>query len=119
MQTLVVRESINKTVAVARESARVLEPAIASHFAAEPQLTLDFAGIEVLSPSFFDELLGLIAPHFSTATRSSVRIIHTNANLSQFDSIGRTYAMDVTRQRDGSWRLLPKRRTHGVRRGGR
>ena len=60
MTPVVVRAQIDFPVAVSRESARKLKPAIIEAFREALSGRIDFTGVQVVTPSFVDELCRLI-----------------------------------------------------------
>jgi hypothetical protein len=60
MRSVEVFKHLKRKILVTRESAAVLRPEIDSSIKADGQVVLDFAGIDAVTPSFVDEILGII-----------------------------------------------------------
>jgi hypothetical protein len=114
---LKVVDVLGRTVLVARETARQLnEPIAAALTEGARDLELDLKGVLVISPSFFDELLGGIAP--ALRSRAARRLILANSpvDLTEFQTIGKTYSLGFQRRKD-RWFIEPSgRRTGSPRR---
>lgn len=105
-----VRELLDSQVAVARDSARMLRPAIESSMKAEKRLTIDLTGIEVLSPSFVDELFGLLATLLAESGRSAL-LANSAVDVGRYEALGRTYRLMLKSRGRVGWELSPKKRT--------
>lgn len=102
-------DALHRKVLVTRESARSLESQIKGSEVRDGVLdvVLDFAGIEAVTPSFVDEILGVIIetsePNGATSPGVRVTFTHPPTQLSsKFLAIAR--ARGVTLEEiDGAW----------------
>lgn len=107
MKRLKMFDLAHRRVLVTRESARSLAPAIAAALSqGQPPLELDFDGVAGLTPSFLDELLGVITELLAQerAPRVEVVVLKPPTRLSsKFAAIGRGRDLSITEGPDGSW----------------
>lgn len=98
-----------KRALVTREAAVVISEAMASAPAnSTTDLTLDFEGIEAVTPSFVDELLGLaqgvLRARHSAPTR--ILFLNTPTRLSaKFTAIARARDVAISETEDGVWSI--------------
>src|SRR5262249_34667353 len=92
---------------VTRSSARSLAEALLRDVAAGHQLELDFEGVDGLTPSFLDELLGAIATTMAPKSgRSEILFRHPPTRLSsKFAAVGKARGFEVS-ERDGDYWAL-------------
>lgn len=104
-RTVRIRDVLDNRILVTRQSARKLEPKLASMAVSFPErLELDFSGIDGITPSFLDEILGIIQEHL--ARKDDVRIVIVNAPTrlsSKFAAIGRARDLTMAETETGSW----------------
>lgn len=117
MHSLRVNDVLKDRVLVSRESARLLEDQLTAVLAsAMPRrehdaltVTVDFAGVEGIAPSFLDELLKVFESVASSAAiKSECRLIISNppTRLSlKFEAVARGHQMSLQALGDGSWLL--------------
>ncbi len=115
MTTVAVHAILNRDVLVARETARELRPAIEAAVAPHPKdIDLDLSAIQVLGPSFFDELVGILSQHLRQKSGlQSVRIRHSPTDLDAFGMIAKTYDLVISQRGKGDWQLQRRRRMRG------
>jgi hypothetical protein len=118
MDTLRVNDVLKDRILISRESARLLEGAIASIFATTAdstghlervQVTVDFDSVEGIAPSFLDELL-LIFDKFvdkpADGPKRSLIVANPPTRLSsKFEAVARGHRMTASARPDGSWLL--------------
>lgn len=120
MSTLVVHEWLKDRVLVSRESARLLEEPLARLMKDagrggpgpnQGDVTVDFAGVEGMAPSFLDELFTIFESLVSAAgagTSRRLRVASPPARLSsKFEAVARGHQLSVATQPDGAWLLSP------------
>jgi hypothetical protein len=118
--SLVVHELLKDKVLVSRESARLLEEPLsrlmtdAGRGATRPDdgdVTVDFAGVEGIAPSFLDELFTIfecLVSAAGAATSRRLRVANPPARLSsKFEAVARGHRLSVATQPDGAWLLAP------------
>lgn len=110
MSALRIHDLLPNRVLVTRESARSIAPEIASAIASgEKGITLDFAGIDGITPSFLDEVLSVIDEVFTSRATASFEIIIVKPPTrlsSKFAAIGRGHGLAIGERPDGSWLIL-------------
>lgn len=99
-----IQEILGIKVLVTRESARSLGP-ILSQTEGDEEIKLDLVGVEGITPSFLDEILGVIAQFLGMKHRDmSVRILHPPTRVSsKFMAVARGHDLLLNEQDDGSW----------------
>ena len=98
---------------MARESAQQLRTALEDAVATNPtRLRLDFTEIEIVSPSFFDELLKVLEPQLTRdASPATLVLENSPIDLSNLAPVGATYGLRFERKgRD--WSIERKLRRH-------
>lgn len=104
METIRVHEILQRRVLVTRDTAHLLKPTLAATLGTGPVLvTIDFQGIEGVTPSFVDELLGILV---ELAGNRELRLLvsHPPTRLTaKFTAVGRSRGLDVREGPDGSW----------------
>jgi len=116
MPTLRVNDIIKDKVLVSRESAHLVEDALRALMVAPrddadssnaSSLTIDFEGVEGMTPSFLDELLTILECLAAAQTNApSCHLIVANppARLSRkFEAVARGHRLFVRALPDGSW----------------
>src|SRR3972149_1615403 len=69
-----------KRALVTRESARAFQSVLQPLFReGKSEFVLDFAGVEAVTPSFVDELIGLVEESLSNKQQQQVRILFLHA----------------------------------------
>jgi hypothetical protein len=107
MSALRIHDLLANRVLVTRESARSIAPEIGSAIASgEKSITLDFAGIDAITPSFMDEVLSVVEEFLTEggAERLEIIIVQPPTRLSsKFAAIGRGHGLAMEERPDGSW----------------
>lgn len=109
MTPIRIYELAKRRALVTRQSAKVISDAIAAT-PADPsmELTLDFEGIEAVTPSFVDELLALSESVLRAPNSSRVRILFLNAPTrlsAKFTAIARARDVAISENEDGVWSI--------------
>jgi len=111
MQTLRIFDLVPRKALVARATARELGAAIEGALnRSGDAIELDFSGVEAVTPSFVDEILGIIQTVVDGGGVGLERIIvsHPPTRLSsKFEAIGRGRNLHVAEERDGTWVITP------------
>lgn len=111
MRAIRVFQLIPRRVLVARGTAREIAAAIEDGLGeAGSAIELDFEGIEAVTPSFVDEVLGVIQAILDRKNLGLDRILvsHPPTRLSsKFEAVGRGRNLLVTEQDDGAWVITP------------
>ena len=115
MAVIRLRELLGKRVLVTRESARELRAPLIDAFKEDMRtVEVDFADTDLLSPSFFDELLGIAAPRLNkTGPARELRLLAPPSDLSTFQSIADTYGLEIEKNKVG-WTVRRKARRPGL-----
>src|SRR2546423_2848822 len=99
MQVLGIFDLIPRKALVARATARQIASAIETALAKSGEaIELDFSGIEAVTPSFVDELLGVIQHIVDRSSLGLETIIVSNPPTrlsSKFEAIGRGRNLDI------------------------
>ncbi len=85
-----------------------MRDAIDSSIKADGEVTLDFTGIDAVTPSFVDELLAMIDDARSASSRHEVRVVfaHTPTPLSaKFLAIGKRHGATMSESGSDSWEI--------------
>ena len=101
---------MQRRVLVTRDSARQLGLALErlSPAAEDDSITLDFEGIEAMTPSFVDELLGVIDHVIANPGRQPHRLVlsHAPTRLSEkFIAIARARNVNIAEVGEDSWSI--------------
>jgi hypothetical protein len=108
MRTIEIFLFLNRKILVTRESASAVRDAIDSSIKADGEVTLDFTGIDAVTPSFVDELLAMIDDARSASSRHEVRVVfaHTPTPLSaKFLAIGKRHGATMSESGSDSWEI--------------
>lgn len=104
MAAIRIRDVIKRDVLVTRESARSLKPDLMATFGSDAGLELDFADVQGMTTSFFDELLRVLAESAPAGSELHVEMLNPPAELSsKFEAVARGHELDLTRSGKGSW----------------
>ncbi|MDP3768904.1 MAG: DUF4325 domain-containing protein [Dehalococcoidia bacterium] len=106
METVNVYKILGKRALVTRESARALRSSIASAAAENKDLGLEFEGVDAVTPSFVDEIMGIVDEVMPDRGRERLRLVflHAPTRLSEkFAAIGRGRHLDITESDEGTW----------------
>ncbi len=114
MQTTIrLFDLLQKRALVTRASARSLESQLAGTKVSNNgslDIALDFQGIEAVTPSFVDEILGVVMEAGTRSAAKSLRVtfIHPPTRLSsKFSAIARARGV-VIEEIDGAWSIAQK-----------
>lgn len=109
MTTLKIYDLIGKRILVTRESARGIAPALAN--ALEEgcgEVTLNFAGVDGLTPSFLDEVLSVLEESIPLAGEHRLNVILMNSPTqlsSKFAAVGRGHGLVAKELEPGTWTI--------------
>jgi len=79
MRTIEIFDFLRRKILVTHESASAVRDAIDSSIKADGEVTLDFTGIEPMTPSFVDELLAMIDEARTGSSKREVRVVFAHA----------------------------------------
>ena len=105
MATFSVHELLHKRALITRASASPIRQ-ILEESSATGDVTLDFAGVEAVTPSFVDEVLAVVENALAQQGRKRLRVIFLNPPTrlsSKFAAIGRARHLEVRETEDGAW----------------
>ncbi len=98
---------VGKRVLVTRSSARELAPDLAAALAeGGGEVTLDFAGVDGLTPSFLDEILAVLEEHIEASGGVRLRVEVTNSPTqlsSKFAAVSRGHGLVAEELEDRTW----------------
>lgn len=107
MQKIYISHSLQKRLLVTRESAHALHDEVRSALReSDSWLSLDFVGVQGVSPSFLDELLQVVHRAAGEETWRSLMILLTNPPAplsSKFEAVGRGHKRVVRQSDEGDW----------------
>ena len=107
MGSLKMFDLVGKRVLVTRSSARALKPDLASALAGSGgEITLDFAGVDGLTPSLLDEILSVLEESVPTSSgvRLTVKVTNSPTQLSsKFAAVSRGHALIAREVGDRTW----------------
>jgi STAS-like domain of unknown function (DUF4325) len=107
MRTIDVFQLLQRKVLVTRESASAVRAAIDSSIRADGGVNLDFRGVDAMTPSFVDEIIGMIDDARAASDLREVRVLFTHAptDLStKFLAIGRRHGATMS-QSGSAWEI--------------
>lgn len=103
-----VHDLIRKKALITRESAEPIRRALADiDLNSTTQIVLNFSGIEAVTPSFVDELLGIFegALHLVQLRQIEMLLLNPPTRLSsKFFAVARAHGLEI-RETDASWRV--------------
>ena len=107
MRTLKIHDFLKRRVLVTRDSARAIQAELkAALIDGQGQVTLDFDGVDGLTPSFLDEILSIIEESTGGKSRSRLQITVTNPPTqlsSKFAAVGRGHGLAIKESDHTSW----------------
>lgn len=107
MKALKIHDLLPKRALVTRESADSIRSALAGMKAGpEQDLTIDFSGVEAITPAFIDELLWILkeALKKDIAHQSQIVFVNLPTRLSsKFAVLARAHEMEVRETEIGVW----------------
>ena len=107
MTTLRVHDLLPKRALVTRDSARPIRQSLASaDIPTANEIVLDFSGIDAVTPSFVDEILGMLDKAFRRAKRDQFRLLLLNppTRLSaKFSAVARARGLHISEPQSGAW----------------
>ena len=107
MGSLKIFDLVGKRVLVTRSSARALAPDLADALSeGDGEVTLDFAGVDGLTPSFLDEILSVLEESALALGRGQLRVEVTNSPTqlsSKFAAVGRAHGLVTDEPTTGTW----------------
>lgn len=109
MQTIRVFDLLRRRALVTRESARTIGPALIQALEGSGgEVTLDFSGVEAVTPSFVDEVLNVVDEALSERARASLRVLllHPPTGLTaKFSAVGRGHKLRISESAAGAWMI--------------
>jgi len=108
MRTIEIFQLLQRKILVTRESASAVREAMESPIKVDGEVTLDFRGIDGVTPSFVDEIVAMIEDARVASSRSEVRVIfsHTPTPLSsKFLAIGRRHGATMSQPTSDVWEI--------------
>lgn len=112
MAVIKIYDVFHKRALITRGSASAIKEALLAN-AAQQQITLDFTGIDAVTPSFVDELLTFLEEALGGRTGEDAEIVflHPPTRLSaKFSAIGRARNLDMVESEDNAWRISSRAR---------
>ncbi|MHB8392647.1 MAG: STAS-like domain-containing protein [Acidobacteriaceae bacterium] len=108
MRPVEVFKHLQRKILVTRGSATALRPEIELSIKADGQVVLDFTGIDAVTPSFVDEILGIIDDARADSSRRELRVIfrHTPTSLTEkFLAIGKRHGAKMSQSGADAWEI--------------
>lgn len=107
MGSLKIFDLVGKRVLVTRSSARKLAPDLADALAeGGGEVTLDFSGVDGLTPSFLDEILSVLEESVLASGGVRLRVEVTNSPTqlsSKFAAVSRGHGLVAEELEDRTW----------------
>lgn len=91
-----------------RESAGVLRDSITAAIEKRGEIALDFAGVEIVTPSFIDEIIGFIDDARAIQPPHKLRVLFLNAPSplsAKYTAIGRRHGAKLAQPESGTWEI--------------
>jgi len=105
--TLRVHDIFRQRALVTRDSGRTVAEAFARDFGSgHAEATIDFDGVEAVSPSFVDEMLGVLLRERRERQPTPSRLVFTNVPTrlsAKFAAIGRGRDVRIVEEHEGMW----------------
>ena len=96
----------DKNVLVTRESAHTVVDVVPASDLDSGHLSLDFSGVQAVTPSFFDELLGVIEDKLSDRHKFKITLVNFPTRLSsKFAAIARGRRVRIDESHAGQWEI--------------
>jgi len=108
MQTIEVFQLLQRKILVTRESASAVREVIESSIRKEGEVALDFSGIDAVTPSFVDEILGIIDDARASASRREVRVVFSHAPTplsAKYLAIGKRHRSTMSQSAPNAWEI--------------
>ena len=109
MVSFKVHDLARRRALITRESARIIGEAVAAERDDQStELTLDFEGIDAVTPSFLDELLAVTQEALRPSSRRPIRIVflHTPTRMSaKFAAIAKARDVSIDEMPNGVWSI--------------
>ena len=108
MRTIEVYQLLQRKILVTRESASAVREAIESSISAEGEVALDFSGIDAVTPSFVDEILGMIDDARASSSRREVRVVFSHAPTplsAKYLAIGKRHGATMSQLSSDAWEI--------------
>ncbi len=109
MSTIEVFQLLQRKILVTRESASAVRGAIESAITADGEVTMDFSGIDAVTPSFVDEILGMIDDARAGSSRREVRVVFAHAPTplsTKFLAIGKRHGATISQSGSDVWEII-------------
>jgi hypothetical protein len=106
--TLKLYELLKRRALITRESADTIREAVTASIGSNGEVTLDFSGVDAVTPSFVDEVLGIIDDASDQTGRTALRVVFLNAPTrlsAKFAAIGRGHGARMIEADSGSWEI--------------
>lgn len=111
--TLKVHDHLGDRILVSRNAARLLVEPLrgttdlsAASGCGDRTVTVDFAGVDGMAPSFLDELVGVMQATLGPSVR--IRFVNQPARMSlKFQAVARGRGLKVSELTPGEWRFDP------------
>jgi hypothetical protein len=108
MRTIEVFQLLQRKILVTRESASAVREAIVSSIKADGEVTLDFGGIDAVTPSFVDEIVGIIDDARASSSRREVRVVFSHAPMplsAKYLAIGKRHRATMSQLTSDAWEI--------------
>ena len=108
MGTIEIFHFLRRKILVTRESALAVRDAIESSIKADGEVTLDFTGIDAVTPSFVDEILAMIDDARASSSRREVRVVFAHAPTplsAKFLAIGKRHGATMSQSGSDAWEI--------------
>ena len=109
MRTLRIHDLVRKRALVTRESARPIAEALSQANGTDNEdVTLDFAGVDAVTPSFVDEVLAVFETTLRRTSRSSFRLLVVNSPTrlsAKFSAVARARGLEIAESSSGAWTI--------------
>jgi hypothetical protein len=108
MHTIEVFQFLQRRILVTRASASAVRDAIDSSIKSDGEVTLDFTGIDAVTPSFVDELLAMINDARASSPQRKARVVfaHAPTELSaKFLAIGKRHGATMSQLSSDAWEI--------------
>jgi hypothetical protein len=108
MRTVELFQLLQRKILVTRESASAVRDVIETSIRAEGEVVLDFSGIDAVTPSFVDEILGIIDDARTKSARREVRVLFSHAPTplsAKYLAIGKRHGARMSQSASDDWEI--------------
>ncbi len=108
MKEIKVYDLLQRRALITRESAHVIEKVMIPSIADQGEVLLDFSGVDAVTPSFVDEILGIVSKAVNESPERQIRVVFLNSPTrlsAKFAAVGRGHGAHIVESDSGVWEI--------------